>query len=592
MDLKRRIVNSLSSRGGHQTFDYAGRCGAGELAGLSGAQTLQAALSLGGALAALMEDTAPRRAVIVLPAGLSFVVTLLACVFADITVIPVAIPRQGRLSDRLRRQVRDCGAPLVLTNGALGPMVRHCLFEAGECAPWTGRVQVVEALSGDTPLTAEQVVGTLSPPEHPVIVQFTSGSGRFPRGVRISGANILANCDRVRRIWGMNSDTVMVNWLPHYHDMGLMGGIFYPLLSGGRSIQMSPLDVVQRPLRWLQAISDYQANFSGGPTFGFARCLDGIGDEQCEGLDLSSWRVAYCGAEPVHAGTLRRFRERFAPYGLRPHAVHACYGMAEYTLLAAGQALAPGINPPIGHPDRKEDLGLETAIEPCFLAPEMAETLRIVDPQSRQVCRPGQDGEIWLRGPSKASGYDNLAGNGASPDKASQATESENATIFHARLADDGGLADGDAWLRTGDLGTVRGDFLYVTGRLKDVVTVRGQKVSAPEIEWRAAACHPALNAMAAAAFMPDVLATGQAVLMIEKRSNRDRIDREEGVITAIRRAVLGEWGIELTDIRVLRRGELARTTSGKIRRALIAETYRRQGGGVRSGEGAKTKVS
>lgn len=347
----------------------------------------------------------------------------------------------------------------------------------------------------------------------------------------------------------MDQRSRFVNWLPHHHDMGLMGGILYPLLAGGYSVQMNPLEVVRRPATWLQAITDYRATFSGGPAFAFADCLARIEADEAASLDLSSWERAFCGAEPIPAGLLPAFRRRFSAHGLRPESVYACYGMAENTLFVAGE------------PERCDSSAsastFEHTTQPCQLNDETRDMLRIVDPERGSCVLPGESGEIWVSGESRGYGYLGL--------------RDETSANFEARLTEDRARS----WLRTGDLGIIKDKQLWIVGRIKDILIVNGRKLAAAELEWLAADAHEALNPLAAAAFQLDASGSSEAVLLIELRSGHARPECIETVCRSIGLRALGEWGVRLVDIRVLERGSLQRTTSGKIRRQAIAAAYR-----------------
>jgi acyl-CoA synthetase (AMP-forming)/AMP-acid ligase II len=488
--------------------------------------------------------------VLALPPGELFLAALLAGLLGNHTVVPVAPPRMATKSERLPHIVEDCAATAVLCAESMREALsRHLSAEAT-------RALFCPVVALDGPVGAPLWIRDRAqrPPEaagrKPALIQYTSGSTRIPKGVRIFGEQIIANCDLVARTWDMNASTRIVNWLPHYHDMGLMGGVLYPLLTGAYSVQLSPLDLVRKPVVWLRAVSDYRATFSGGPAFAFADCLKRIELDECEGLDLSSWVRAFCGAEPIPAGLLPEFRARFAQYGLHPRAVFGCYGLAEMTLFAAGAPHATDALPP-------PPPGC-SAVDPCKLTETTRSDLLIVDPDSRIPVAEGQPGEIWLRGLSKGQGYANLP--------------RETAATFGAALAGN----DKAEWLRTGDLGVIGGDFLYVTGRLKDTLIANGRKIAAAEVEWLAASVDDALNPLAAAAFMPDQTENAVAVLWIELKPGHLAPASPATVRGAIERAVLGEWGIRLCDLRILPRGRLQRTSSGKIRRRAIAAAYRR----------------
>ncbi len=485
------------------------------------------------------------RFVLALPAGEVFFSALLAGILGGHALVPVAIPRSGTRSGRLAHIAHDCGARAVLCVASQVASIRQSMGEGAPCP-----VVAIDEDAATGSLSLGEWPAPHIPDCSPTIIQYTSGSTRLPKGVAIHDSQIISNCRLVEEVWDMNPTSCMVNWLPHYHDMGLMGGILYPLLSGGRSVQMSPLDMVRRPADWLRAISDHKATFSGGPAFAFAECLRRVRPEECVDLDLSSWIRAFCGAEPIPAGLLPEFRARFADYGLAGEAVFGCYGMAEITLFAAG---APGS---VDLPEAPTGCD---AVYPCRLTDATAPLLKIVDPDTGQAISDGEQGEIWLSGPSKAATYIGL------PE--------ETARSFHATLA--GEPSAGGEWLRTGDLGVIKNGLLYVNGRLKDTLIANGLKVSAAELEWLAATVSDRLNPLGAAAFMLDPVEGSGAVLLIELRSGRDLPEDHAEIRQAIERLVAGEWGIQLQDLRILPRGHLERTTSGKIRRQAIAEAYR-----------------
>ena len=494
----------------------------------------------------------PHRFVLAMPAGEDFLFALLAGLLGGHTIIPTALPRAGAKGDRLAGILQDSVPTAVFCHTAgREALCRHLHRELTDpvssvlCpvlaidAPWPEMSAAGRSGKHDDALSDE-----------PAIIQYTSGSTRTPKGVKLGGEQILANQDLVARTWDMSPDTRFVNWLPHYHDMGLMGGILYPLLAGAYSVQMSPLEMIRRPVSWLKAISDFRATFSGGPAFAFAECLKRIPEEESAELDLSRWIRAYCGAEPIPSGLLPAFRERFASNGLKPEAVFGCYGLAENTLFAAG-APEPDATlsaPPAGC----------ASVHPCRLTETTRPYLRIVDPEDGRPLPEGQQGEIWLTGPSRARGYLGLP--------------VDSRTMFEARMQND----PETPWLRTGDLGVIAGDFLYVNGRLKDTIIVYGRTIAAAEVEWLAATVDATLNPLAAAAFQPDPAAGDAVVLFIELRPGCLRPSHPHAVHSAITRALMGEWAISLKELRIVPRGRLERTTSGKIRRQRVAEAYRR----------------
>lgn len=507
----------------------------------SGTELHEAALQRAAALSHVARPEDGPLA-LVMPCGAQFLITLFGALYAGFTVAAVAPPRPGVATTRFNEIIRDCAPAAILCSDGLKPRI--------ETAQSAGADRDVPVIDVETlPSTGAGGALPIPDPARPVILQYTSGSTRAPKAVVLTGANIVANADLANGTWGTGEGDVYLTWLPHFHDMGLMGGFFYPLLAGARSVLLDPLHMIQRPERWLRLISDHRVTCSGGPAFAFDHCLQNVTETQCASLDLSSWTSAFCGAEPVPAALLTAFRDRFAPYGLNPAAVFGSYGLAEYTLMVAGG------NPTLSAERPSPPPGC-AAIEPCRIAPEMEADLRLVDPDTRASVGPGEAGEVWVRGPSVAQGYRN--------------EPNATAAAFDAVLADDGS----SGWLRTGDIAVREGRWLYVTGRSKDLLFANGRKIPATDVEWLAGEQDCALNPMAAAALMPDELATGKAVLLIELK-RRARVADEAVTVAHIKRAVAAAWGIELTDIRILPSGALPRTTSGKIQRRMLANAWR-----------------
>lgn len=497
---------------------------------LSGNELLAAA----EAAAQQLEPARGYCVVLVFPAGAPFISLLLGCFLAGVTAIPVAPPRRGSVSTRLAHICTEAAPVAVLCQQGLEDGLRMLL---GEGAP------PVVPFSGDIPL---RVDGHTRPdmPQDTALIQYTSGSTMTPKGVLITGQNILENCAAVQRAWGLDETARVVNWMPHFHDMGLIGGILCPLLSGGMSVQMSPFDFIRSPRLWLEVISQWQADFSGGPASAFADVIRKVPQEALAGLDLSGWSRAYCGAEPIPPGLLEAFAGHLAPAGLRREAVFACYGMAEITLFAAG-ASNTGLQTPPG------------GAHGCWLSDEMRQQIVIMDTQSGLPVEDGQQGEIWLGGPSQGSGYL------ARPDLSAE-------SFGHAVPGRDG------LFLRTGDIGHILDGRLWISGRLKDVLFANGLTIPAAEVETLACEGVAELNAMAAAAFMRDENQSGEAVLLVELIDSRRPVGSPDEARARMRNRILGEWGLTLSEIRFVGRGQLPKTTSGKVRRAHVAALFRK----------------
>jgi FkbH-like protein len=497
------------------------------------------------------------RALLLFPPGLDFVTGFLGCLRAGTVAVPAYPPQGRRVHSRLASIFEDSRPRAVVTTSEIRS--RASLLAAQ--MPDLGGVEWIAADAADT--LGEGPADGWRPPrldaESLAFLQYTSGSTSSPKGVMVSHGNLLHNERLIREAFGQTEESVVVGWLPLYHDMGLIGNVLQPLYAGARCVLMSPAAFLQSPVRWLAAISRHRATTSGGPNFAYELCVRKITDEQKAGLDLSSWRVAFNGAEPVQAATLARFAEAFAPCGFRAEAFHPCYGLAEATLLVSAGGTGPLVRP-------LDAAALEEGrVEPGALG-EAARRSRalvgsgrarlgvaIVQPETGTPCPPGRIGEIWVAGASVASGY--------------WRRPEETAVTFGARLADGSG-----PWLRTGDLGFVQDGELFVTGRLKDLVILRGRNHYPQDLERTAEASHPDLRPGGSAAFSVEGEGEERLVLVLE-RSRRGRAPVEE-IAAAVRRSIAGEHGVAASEVVLIRAETLPRTTSGKVRRRACRDAW------------------
>jgi len=410
----------------------------------------------------------------------------------------------------------------------------------------------------------------------PALLQYTSGSTGDPKGIVLDHDNLVANCVALQHHMGVDPGRVGLSWLPPYHDMGLMGTIMLALHGGWPLIMFSPVHFVQRPARWLRAIGEYGVTISVAPNFAFDMCVDSVDEDDLDGLDLGSLRQLYCGAEPVLATTMKRFTERFSPYGYRPEALIPCYGLAEATLFVAGKPDGTSMRTL-----RVDRAALERgrvrragAHDPATAAAELVSCgavahgheVLIVDPDTRRPVPPGTVGEIWVRGPSVARGYHGR------PDL--------SAELFAARPAADGADAPADGapsdrtYLRTGDAGFVDGGELYVTGRLKDVVIVAGRNLYPQDIEVSVLAARPELRRAAAFAVRPRGRAE-ELVVVAELRDARARAARELAELRdAVVAAVAADHAVRPAEVHLGPPGTVPTTTSGKVRRSAAREAF------------------
>lgn len=496
--------------------------------------------------AALARHVAPGdRVLVVCPPGLEFLAAFFGCLYAATIAVPVPVPRAGRhdaARARFRAILGDAAPAAVLTTQSVLPLVdQHCQDDVGGAHRQPRRAPIVLAVDriatgGDVGWSAPAVA-----PETTAFLQYTSGSTAHPRGVMVSHGNVLSNLHAARAMSTAGPADASVSWLPATHDMGLIEGLLQPVLRGHHAVLLPPASFLQRPIRWLRAISTYRATRSGGPNFAYDLCARRVTDADLQGLDLSCWRDAYNGAEPVRQESLAAFAARFESAGFRPDAFRPCYGLAEATLLVAcGRWMSS-----------------RTGSVACG-TPAPATVVAIVDPVTQHRCEPGETGEIWVSGPGVARGYWGAA--------------TISAGVFGARLDNDG-----RSYLRTGDLGRLEDDGLHITGRIKDVLIVRGQKHFPADIEMTAARADPAVLPFGVAAFAAGATADGDRIVIALEVERRwfARMASAETVAAAVRGAVVDAHGIDVDDVVVLPPRMLPRTTSGKVQRYLCRERWR-----------------
>jgi acyl-CoA synthetase (AMP-forming)/AMP-acid ligase II/acyl carrier protein len=496
------------------------------------------------------EGMAGERALLLHPPGIEFVAAFFGCLYAGVVAVPAYPPRLNRPDARIQEIAADAEAKLVLTTADVlsGVEARRSQTPGLTGLRW---------LAADTlPLDlADRWRDPTLDAQGLALLQYTSGSTVTPKGVMVSHANILDNSGRLDRVLVHGESSVGITWLPHFHDMGLIYGLLQPVYRGYPCYVMPPAAFLQRPVRWLQAITRFKGTHSGGPNFAYDLCASRVTPAQREGLDLSRWQVAFNGAEPVRRDTLQRFVDAFGPCGFQASAISPAYGMAEATLMIS---IRRG-TPLVFYRARAADLERNRA---CA-APEGDADARtlvgcgrgegvtrmvIVDPRTLSACPPGQVGEIWVAGASVAQGYRNRS--------------EETERTFRGFLA---GSTEGP-FLRTGDLGFMVDGEIYVTGRLKDLIIIRGLNHYPQDLEQTVEASHPALRASAGAAFSVDVDGVERLVIVQEVERTQRNSDLDE-VVRAIRRAVTDEHEVDAYAVVLIRPGSIPKTSSGKIQR-------------------------
>ncbi|WP_168232014.1 non-ribosomal peptide synthetase [Pseudomonas veronii] len=501
------------------------------------ARTIAAALQANAALG--------ERAVLLFPSGPDYVAAFFGCLYAGIIAVPAYPPESTRRHHqaRLLSIIADAEPRLLLTIASLGDGLAQL-----ENAPPVLSVDTLDAQIADSWRAPDLQ------PDDIAFLQYTSGSTALPKGVQVSHGNLVANEVLIRRGFGIdvNPDDVIVSWLPLYHDMGLIGGLLQPVFSGVPCVLMSPAYFLGRPLRWLEAISEYGGTISGGPDFAYRLCSERVSESALARLDLSQWRVAYSGSEPIRLDTLERFAEKFARCGFTANSFFASYGLAEATLFVAGGRRGQGI-PALRVDEQalaanRAEPGQGSAIMSCGTSqPDHA--VLIVDPHTLSELADNGVGEIWASGPSIAHGY------WRNPEA------SAKTFVQHA----------GRTWLRTGDLGFIREGELYITGRLKDLLIVRGHNLYPQDIEQTIEREVEVVRKGRVAAFA--VNDQGQEGIGIAAEISRSvqKILPPEALIKAIRQAVAEAYQEAPCVVLLLNPGALPKTSSGKLQRAACA---------------------
>lgn len=537
------------------------------------------------AIAALIQSTGKTgdRALLLYPPGVEFITAYMGCFYSGVIAVPIYPPHPARLEQswpRVTAIINDAKPALVLTTPGILDRVNALFSQPNEqkTVSWlaTGKLDPDLANHWQNPGING---GNLA------FLQYTSGSTTIPKGVMVSHGNLMYNLELIKKSFDHTAASQGVIWLPPYHDMGLIGGILQPFYSGFPVTLMSPVVFLQRPFRWLQAVSRFKATTSGGPNFAYELCVRKITPEQRSTLDLSSWDLAFNGAEPINYETLVRFAEYFKPCGFRMEAFYPCYGLAETTLIASGGLKS---EPPRaldfqpGALEQNKAIITAKAGGPARTITGCGRTMPgqkilIVDPDALRTCAPGEIGEIWVAGPSVAQGY--------------WRREHETNYSFGARLADTG---EGP-FLRTGDLGFLYEGELYVTGRLKDLIIIDGSNHYPQDIEWSVEQSHEALRTGCCAAFSVSAPGGEQLVVAVEiepqyrlqspppdnnippapgQGPNHRQHPDIKNLGVAIRRAVSEQHDLRVSHILLLKAGKIPKSANGKLQRYVCKAQY------------------
>jgi acyl-CoA synthetase (AMP-forming)/AMP-acid ligase II len=506
------------------------------------------------AIATQLRETVPAgaRVLLLFPPGCDYVAAIFGCFHAGVVGVSATPPQLRRLERTLGRLMAIAADAEIDAVLAAAPILDAADALLSTDQP-LGRVPWLRASD------ANGTGGVASDPEPaalhaPAILQYTSGSTSEPRGVVLTQANLLENSEVIARAFGHSSSSRGFIWLPPYHDMGLIGGILQPVYIGFPCVLVSPVAIIKRPARWLEGVSRHRATTSGGPNFAYDLCVRRVDAATRAQLDLSSWDVAFNGAEPVQAVTVDAFVETFGRCGFRREAFLPCYGLAEATLMVTGapKEAAPTLRRfdaavlKAARPERPGEEGATTLVGMGHPSP--SHEVAIVDPDTATRCEPGALGEIWVSGPSVADGY--------------WRRERETAATFAAQLA-----GDARPFLRTGDIGVIDGDELFVVGRLKELIIVAGTNYHPHDIERVAEDAHDLLRPHSSAAFaLMDGDYEKVALVLDAEVSTQDEA-RE--ATAAVRRRVAEGLGLQLDLIVLCPPGSVPKTTSGKIQRRL-----------------------
>ncbi|MGI9474535.1 MAG: AMP-binding protein [Rubripirellula sp.] len=511
-------------------------------------------------------EQANPRGLLLFPPGIEFLAGFLGCQIAGWIPVPTCYPKAGRELARLDSAARDCTpSALIGDRESIEGLVDDRMDDASRDIP-----RVITDVESDHPasdwIDPESLPSDL---DGLALLQYTSGSTSEPKGVRVKHRNLMANLEAIRRGFHIDwqaddaSDPDCgVFWLPFFHDMGLIGGILEPLYVGGRTVLISPRSFLQRPVRWLKGISDYRAVISGAPNFAFQLCVDRISPEQTDALDLSRWRIAFSGAEPVLPRTLGDFSNRFSSCGFSPAAFHPCYGLAEASLLGA---CGDGPQEPTVLHVERESLGAGEiriatdtrgrGIQSIVSCGQVSfdNELLIVDPDTSTAVADDVVGEIWLRGSSISDGYWNR------PE--------ENQARFDAKL--NGGSA---GFCRTGDLGFLHEGHLYVTGRLKDVVIIGGRNLFPQDIETTV---RDEIGSEAGQCVVFAVEGVrSEALAIVAELPRKFSEDAYADLVRSIRRIVIEEHEVDPRHILLVRQATIPLTSSGKVQRSKCRERF------------------
>jgi acyl-CoA synthetase (AMP-forming)/AMP-acid ligase II len=509
-------------------------------------------------IAALLQTRCQQgdRVLLLYPAGLEYLCAFFGCLYAGMIAVPAYPPNNPRLAARLAAVAHDSGASLALTTTSE-------LHELGPRSAMAAPLSDLHWLATDTELAgwehmaARPALGRVDI----AFLQYTSGSTGTPKGVMVTHGNLLSNLRAIALHMQFCATDRHLSWLPPYHDMGMIGAMLGSFAAGVQLDFMMPMAFLRKPERWLREISRRRITLSGAPNFAYELCLSKVPDRVLESLDLSSWQLAYSGAEPVREATLRRFAERFAPTGFDAKAFYPCYGMAEATLFVTGTVRGQGAA--ALHVDhdayalRRQAQGPAAggktqALMGCGEVAQ-AHQLVIVHPETLEPCGPGEVGEILVSGPSVTAGY--------------WERPEESRAVFGVKLR-----GSELAFLRSGDLGFLMEGKLHVSGRVKDTIVVRGINLHPHDIEASVDLCHEAIRQGCGIAF--SIESEGAEKLVFVQEIGKRDLDRAPEIFSSIQKSIVDNHEVQPYAIALIESGKIPKTTSGKLSRRPCKEQF------------------
>lgn len=492
------------------------------------------------------------RALILVPQGLTFIETFLSCLCAGMIAVPVYVPKNTKQLKRITGILTDAITHAVLWSDTLTPRLQTLFAEQKLCqdAQWYNIDDISDNEIREWPALSE---------DSTALLQYTSGSTGSPKGVILTHGNLLVNQRMIQQVFRHTKESSVAGCLPMYHDMGLIGNVLQPIFMGIHCVLLSPMHVIQQPIRWLSAISKYKVTTSGGPNSFYDFCSNRVKDEQLELLDLSSWYVAFNGSEPVRSDSLEAFSDKFRKCGFKASSFLPCYGLAEASLLVSGGGRVA--RPNMRYVEKSAYYGGELLnfvdksdeARPIVGCGEISKYVQVVvvDVNTGSICRDKEVGEIWIRGQSVSQGY-----------------WGRKDSAFSAYLNQDQPVT----YFRTGDLGFVSDQELFIVGRLKELIINNGRNYYPADIENTISNCHPMLAEHLCAVFSHDGFES-EDVIVVQEINHRAEIDANN-LFSAIHKAVWEEYEIKLADVILVSYGAIPRTTSGKKKRVFIREQY------------------